>query len=190
MKSTRKRSFAVAAIMAMALVAGACSGSDDDTSADSTNADASTTVGGGGDTTAAVATDSAVEVSTADSDGTSVLNDIVERGELRVGMTLQFEPEMYLDEYRRARRLRRGTDEAARGGPRGRAEDREPGIRRAHPRTALRQMGPDLGRPRAATAPSAPDVLLRLLRARTTRCWSPRWTPTRPPPSARSTPPA
>ena len=31
-------------------------------------------------------------------DGGSVLDEIVERGELRVGMTLQFEPEMYLDE--------------------------------------------------------------------------------------------
>ena len=30
--------------------------------------------------------------------GGSVLDEIVERGELRVGMTLQFEPEMYLDE--------------------------------------------------------------------------------------------
>jgi len=31
-------------------------------------------------------------------DGGSVLDQIIERGELRVGMTLQFEPEMYLDE--------------------------------------------------------------------------------------------
>ena len=38
-----------------------------------------------------------MEVSTAESDGSSVLDEIVDRGELRVGMTLQFEPQMYLD---------------------------------------------------------------------------------------------
>jgi ABC-type amino acid transport substrate-binding protein len=34
----------------------------------------------------------------ADEQSGSVLDEIIERGELRVGMTLQFEPEMYLDE--------------------------------------------------------------------------------------------
>jgi ABC-type amino acid transport substrate-binding protein len=37
-------------------------------------------------------------VTTADDESGSVLDEIIERGELRVGMTLQFEPEMYLDE--------------------------------------------------------------------------------------------
>lgn len=37
-------------------------------------------------------------VAAADDQSGSVLDEIVERGELRVGMTLQFEPEMYLDE--------------------------------------------------------------------------------------------
>ena len=62
--------------VAMALVAGACSNSDDDTSADTTAAadgDA-TTVAGGDDTAAPAATDSAVEVSTAESDGSSGLD--------------------------------------------------------------------------------------------------------------------
>jgi ABC-type amino acid transport substrate-binding protein len=37
-------------------------------------------------------------VATADEQSGSVLDEIIERGELRVGMTLQFEPEMYLDD--------------------------------------------------------------------------------------------
>jgi ABC-type amino acid transport substrate-binding protein len=37
-------------------------------------------------------------VAAADDQSGSVLDEIIERGELRVGMTLQFEPEMYLDE--------------------------------------------------------------------------------------------
>ena len=37
-------------------------------------------------------------VTSADEQSGSVLDEIVERGELRVGMTLQFEPEMYLDD--------------------------------------------------------------------------------------------
>jgi polar amino acid transport system substrate-binding protein len=37
-------------------------------------------------------------VASADESSGSVLDQIIERGELRVGMTLQFEPEMYLDE--------------------------------------------------------------------------------------------
>ena len=37
-------------------------------------------------------------VASADEPSGSVLDEIIERGELRVGMTLQFEPEMYLDE--------------------------------------------------------------------------------------------
>jgi polar amino acid transport system substrate-binding protein len=38
------------------------------------------------------------QVASADEQSGSVLDQIIERGELRVGMTLQFEPEMYLDE--------------------------------------------------------------------------------------------
>lgn len=38
------------------------------------------------------------EVASADDQSGSVLDEIIERGELRVGMTLQFEPEMYLDD--------------------------------------------------------------------------------------------
>lgn len=41
---------------------------------------------------------SARQVASADDAGGSALDEIIERGELRVGMTLQFEPEMYLDE--------------------------------------------------------------------------------------------
>jgi ABC-type amino acid transport substrate-binding protein len=37
-------------------------------------------------------------VAAADEQSGSVLDEIIERGELRVGMTLQFEPEMYLDD--------------------------------------------------------------------------------------------
>jgi ABC-type amino acid transport substrate-binding protein len=37
-------------------------------------------------------------VAAADDESGSVLDEIIERGELRVGMTLQFEPEMYLDD--------------------------------------------------------------------------------------------
>jgi ABC-type amino acid transport substrate-binding protein len=37
-------------------------------------------------------------VASSDEQSGSVLDQIIERGELRVGMTLQFEPEMYLDE--------------------------------------------------------------------------------------------
>lgn len=38
------------------------------------------------------------QVASSDEQSGSVLDQIIERGELRVGMTLQFEPEMYLDE--------------------------------------------------------------------------------------------
>ena len=38
------------------------------------------------------------QVASSDEQSGSVLDEIIERGELRVGMTLQFEPEMYLDE--------------------------------------------------------------------------------------------
>ena len=42
--------------------------------------------------------DPSSHVASADEQSGSVLDEIIERGELRVGMTLQFEPEMYLDD--------------------------------------------------------------------------------------------
>ncbi len=100
MRATRKRSFAIAVAVALTVAAGACSSSDDDTTAETTAAAAASTDAAvvESDDTAPASTDSAVEVSTAESDGSSILDEIVERGELRVGMTLQFEPQMYLDD--------------------------------------------------------------------------------------------
>ena len=43
-------------------------------------------------------TEPSSHVASADEQSGSVLDEIIERGELRVGMSLQFEPEMYLDE--------------------------------------------------------------------------------------------
>lgn len=52
----------------------------------------------GGSTVASAGTATEREVASADDQSGSVLDEIIERGELRVGMTLQFEPEMYLDD--------------------------------------------------------------------------------------------
>lgn len=52
----------------------------------------------GGSTLASAGTATEREVASADDQSGSVLDEIIERGELRVGMTLQFEPEMYLDD--------------------------------------------------------------------------------------------
>ena len=68
----------LAGLAALALIASACSsdGNDDNASAAS------------GSSAAAPSTGS----------GTSTLDKIIKNGELRVGMTLQFKPEMYLDD--------------------------------------------------------------------------------------------
>lgn len=53
--------------------------------------------GWAGGTLPAAAEQPADRLAAADSGSGSVLDEIIERGELRVGMTLQFEPQMYLD---------------------------------------------------------------------------------------------
>jgi ABC-type amino acid transport substrate-binding protein len=70
---------ALVSLVALALIASACSsgGSDDNASA-----------GSSGSSAPAPSTGS----------GTSTLDKIIKNGELRVGMTLQFKPEMYLDD--------------------------------------------------------------------------------------------
>ena len=94
-----------------------------------------------------------------------MLDEIVERGELRVGMTLQFEPEMYLDDAGKPA----GYDVellnllATDLGVELTIENQE--FDALDPRPAGRAVGHDLGRPRAAPAPAAADVLQRLVRA-------------------------
>jgi ABC-type amino acid transport substrate-binding protein len=71
-------------LVLLALVVSACSGDDDDASDDTSDDTAAAGAEGEDESTQAV--------------GANLLDEIKERGTLRVGMTLQFEPQMYRDE--------------------------------------------------------------------------------------------
>ena len=93
----------LAIMLAFVMLGAACSSdSDDSTASDTTASDSSTDDSSADDSSA----DDSSGDDTATDDGTddveltqaSILDEILDRGELRVGMTLQFPPEMYLDD--------------------------------------------------------------------------------------------
>ena len=103
----RKRTkWLLAVLMAVVLLGSACSSdssSDDSSAADSSSDDSSGDDSSGDDSSG---DDSSGDDSSGDTDGDeveltqsgdSILDEIIERGELRIGMTLQFEPQAYLD---------------------------------------------------------------------------------------------
>ena len=97
MKARRNAKWWLAIMLAFVMLGAACSSdSDDGTASDTTASDSSTdddsTDDSSGDDTATDDGTDDVELTQA-----SILDEIQDRGELRVGMTLQFEPQMYLD---------------------------------------------------------------------------------------------
>jgi len=111
MRNRRGGRWWLALVLAFVMLGAACSSdSSDDSAADDGAADDSAAEDSADD---AAADDGAADDGAADDgaaadegddevvltqDSGSILDEILERGELRVGMTLQFEPEMYLDE--------------------------------------------------------------------------------------------
>jgi ABC-type amino acid transport substrate-binding protein len=101
----------LALLLAFALIGASCSsdsddssasgGSSDDSSSDDSSSDDSSSDDSSSDDSSS--DDSSSDDSSSDDvvltqDGGSILDEIVDRGELRVGMTLQFPPQMYLDD--------------------------------------------------------------------------------------------
>jgi len=106
MKIRQSGKWWLALLLAFTLIGASCSsdsddssasgGSSDDSSSDDSSSDDSSSDDSSSDDSSS--DDSSTDDVVLTQDGGSILDEIQERGELRVGMTLQFPPQMYLDD--------------------------------------------------------------------------------------------